>query len=478
MSDLFHGFLRAAAPEHADPVFVAAADTENATSGAASDKKNVGAPMDRVDGRLKVTGGARYAAEFSAPGIAHGVLLQSSIASGRIRSLDTTEAERAPGVIAVITYRNLPTMPRPSVPPAGESLPLLTPEIYYSGQNVAVVVAETFEQAEHAAALIQVDYVAQTPVVSLEAHLGDAFVPNTGNRPAASKRGDFATAAASAPVKVQQIYRTPIEHHNPMEPHGTVAVWSGNSLTVYDATQGVGNTAQNLAEQFGILPEDVHVIDPFVGGGFGCKGQSWAHTALDGGRGKSRRQARAAIADAAADVQLERTSAADAPGKRSGGDAGRKAGGACSTRPLRTPRATTNSWSRPAHPRQCCTRARTSMSGIGSSASTPVHRLTCAHQVSRAARSDLRPAMDELAVAAALDPIELRLRNYAEIDESTGHPWSSKSLRECYARGAERFGWSRRDPRPGSMRDGRWLIGSAWRLPRTPRTSVPRAPRR
>src|SRR5437868_2033068 len=139
--------------------------------------KIVGAPMDRVDGRLKVTGGARYAAEFSAPRLAHAVLLQSTIASGRIKSLDTAAAERAPGVIAVITYRNIPPMPRPSVPPAGESLPLLNPEIHYSGQNVAVVIAETFEQAEHATALIKIDYVVQKPAVVLDEHVGDAFVP-------------------------------------------------------------------------------------------------------------------------------------------------------------------------------------------------------------------------------------------------------------------------------------------------------------
>ena len=458
MSDLFRGFLRAAAPEHADPVFVAAADTENATPGSASDKKNVGAPMDRVDGRLKVTGGAKYAAEFSAPGIAHGVLLQSSIASGRIRGVATTEAERAPGVIAVITYRNLPTMPRPSVPPAGESLPLLTPDIYYSGQNVAVVVAETFEQAEHAAALIQVDYVAQTPVVSLETHLGDAFVPNTGNRPAASKRGDFAAAAASAPVKVQQIYRTPIEHHNPMEPHGTVAVWSGNSLTVYDATQGVGNTAQNLAEQFGILPEAVHVTDPFVGGGFGCKGQSWAHTALAAVAAK--------VAGRPVRLSLTRRQMFSSNGHR---PQTRQANALAATQDGKLVALQHQAVTHTSRNDEFMEPTGAPASMLYSCANVDVgHRLvrlnTGSPTYMRAPGESsgsfgLETLMDELAVAAALDPIELRLRNYAEIDESAGHPWSSKSLRECYARGAERFGWPRRDPRPGSMRDGRWLIG-------------------
>ena len=459
MSDLFEGFLRAAAPEHADPVFVAAAESEGAAPGAAPEaRKNVGAPMDRVDGRLKVTGGAKYAAEFSAPRIAYGALLQSRIASGRISGLDTAAAERAPGVIAVMTYRNLPAMPRPSVPPAGESLPLLTPEIYYSGQNVAVVIAEIFEQAEHAAALIQVDYVAQMPVVSLEQHLGDAFVPNAGNRPAASKRGDFATAAASAPIKVQQIYRTPIEHHNPMEPHGTVAVWNGNGLTVYDATQGVGNTAQNLAEQFGLLPEDVHVIDPFVGGGFGCKGQSWAHTALTAVAAK--------VTGRPVRLSLTRRQMFSSNGHRPQTRQANLFAASKDGKLLALQHQAVTHTSRndefmeptggPASLLYSCANVDVGHRLVRLNTGSPTYMRAPGES---SGSFGLETIMDEIAVAAALDPIELRLRNYAEIDESTGHPWSSKSLRECYARGAELFGWSRRDPRPGSMRDGRWLIG-------------------
>jgi xanthine dehydrogenase YagR molybdenum-binding subunit len=458
MNDLFQDFLNAVPAERADPVFLAAAESPGAAGGVEENKKNVGASMDRVDGRLKVTGGAKYAAEFSAPQLAYGVLLQSRIASGRISDLDTTDAERAPGVIAVITYRNLPPMPRPSVPPAGESLPLLTPEIYYSGQNVAVVVAETFEQGEHAATLIHVEYVTQVPIVILEDHLADAFVPNAGNRPAASKRGDFASASAFAPVKVQQIYRTPIEHHNPMEPHGTVAVWNGDRLTVYDATQGVGNSAQNLAEQFGLLPEDVHVIDPFVGGGFGCKGQSWAHTALTAVAAK--------VVGRPVRLSLTRRQMFTSNGHRP------------QTRQANV-FAATQDGKLVALQHQAITHTSRNdefMEPTGGPASLLYscpnvdvgHRLvrlnTGSPTYMRAPGESsgsfgLETVMDELAVAAAIDPIELRLRNYAEIDESSGHPWSSKSLRQCYARGAELFGWSRRDPRAASMRDGRWLIG-------------------
>jgi xanthine dehydrogenase YagR molybdenum-binding subunit len=460
LDDLFEHFLIAAGPEHADPVFVAAAETDAHAPGAPDPKKHVGAAMDRVDGRLKVTGGARYAAEFSAPRLARAVLLQSTVASGRISNLDTAEAERALGVIAIITYRNLPAMPRPSVPPAGESLPLLTPEIHYSGQNVAVVVAETFEQADHAASLIRVEYAGQKPTVSLEDHLRDAFVPNTGNRPPTSKRGDFAGAATSAPLKVEHIYRTPIEHHNPMEPHGTVAVWSGDTLTVYDATQGVGNTAQNLAEQFGLLPEDVHVIDPFVGGGFGCKGQSWAHTPLAALAAK--------VTGRPVRLSLSRRQMFSSNGHRPQTRQANVLAASRDGKLVALQHQAHNHTSRndefveptggPAALLYSCPNVDVTQRLVRLNTGSPTYMRAPGES---SGSFGLETAMDELAVAAAIDPIELRLRNYAEIDESTGHPWSSKSLRQCYTRGAELFGWSRRDARPGSMREGqgRWLIG-------------------
>ena len=254
-------------------------------------------------------------------------------------------------------------MSLPSVPPAGDSLPLLDPEIRYSGQSIAVVIAETLEAAEHAAELVQVEYDTQPPSVVMEDGLRQSFVPNSGNRPAESKRGNFASAAASAAVKVDAVYRTPAEHHNPMEPHATTATWDGNRLTVYDATQGVGNTAQNLAEQFNLEHEDVHVVDPFVGGGFGCKGQSWPHVALTAAASKlvgrpvrlalTRRQMFSSIGH-----RPERTfspPAATESSLRSG------------TRPTITRRSATSSWNPPADRRRCCMRAPMSTSAIGSS---------------------------------------------------------------------------------------------------------------
>jgi xanthine dehydrogenase YagR molybdenum-binding subunit len=414
--------------------------------------------MDRVDGRLKVTGAARYAAELDAPGIAHAVLVQSAIARGRVSDIDTQEAERGPGVIAVITFDNMPQMPLPSVPPAGTSVPLLSKDIVYSGQNIAVVVAETLEQAQGAAQLLDVQYDAEPPDADIERRLDRGFVPNTSIRPGRSQRGDVKNAINTAPARLQQIYRTPIEHHNPMEPHATVAMWSGDRLTVYDATQGVSNTAQNLAELFGIAPEDVRVIDPFVGGGFGCKGQSWPHTPI---AALAARVTKRPVKLALTRRQMF-SSVGHRPGTRQENIYGARQDGhlvAVQHRAF-TETSQTDEFMEP-------TGAPVNM--MYSCANVDIeHRLVRLHvgaptymrAPGEASGSfGQETAMDELAIALNMDPVQLRMRNYAEIDESSGREWSSKSLNECYEQAAEKFGWSRRSARPGSMRDGRWLIG-------------------
>jgi xanthine dehydrogenase YagR molybdenum-binding subunit len=262
-----------------------------------------------------------------------------------------------------------------------------------------------------------------------------------------------------APLKVEQIYRTPIEHHNPMEPHGTVAVWNGNSLTVYDATQGVSNTAQNLAEQFGLLPEDVRVIDPFVGGGFGCKGQSWPHTALTAVAAK--------VTGRPVRLSLTRRQMFSSKGHRPQTRQANVLAAAKDGKLIALQHKAHGDTSRndefmeptggPASLLYSCANVDIEHWLVRLNVGSPTFMRAPGES---SGSFGLETAMDELAVSAAIDPIELRLRNYAEIDESTGHRWSSKSLRECYARGAEIFDWSRRDPRPRSMREGRLLIGT------------------
>lgn len=240
----------------------------------------IGQPLNRVDGRLKVTGGARYSAEFNLPQLVHAVLVQSAIARGRITNLDTRKATQAPGVLAVITHLNRPPLAIPSSPPAGQSQALLGgPEIQYSGQTIAVVVATTLEQAQHAASLLSVDYQEEKPDVIMLDHLDQAFRPTAG-RAADALRGNIAAGLAQATTTIDQAYTTPVEHHNPMEPHATVASWDGDTLTVYDATQSVYGSRGALAEAFGLEQDKVRVISHFLGGGFGCKGMSWPHTTL------------------------------------------------------------------------------------------------------------------------------------------------------------------------------------------------------
>jgi xanthine dehydrogenase YagR molybdenum-binding subunit len=421
-------------------------------------KKIVGQPMDRVDGRLKVTGSARYAAEFSVPNMVYGVLVQSGIAKGRARNIDTAAAQRAPGVITVITQANMPPVRRPSNPPSGDTVPLLDPQVRYSGQTLAVVVASTFEQAEHAAELVRIDYDVETPAVMMAARLKDAFTPQTGNRPSESKRGDYAAAMKTARRQLEQVYRTPTEHHNPLEPHATIATWQGAKLTVYDATQGVSNSSENLAELFGLEPDDIHVIDPFVGGGFGCKGQSWPHTPL------------AALAARAVGrpvkIVLTRrqmfTSNGHRPETRQATTLGADVDGKLAALSHHAHNHTSQSdefvepSGSPVGMLYSCANVEIEHKLVRLNVPAPTYMRAPGES---SGSFSIETAMDELAAALGIDPIELRLRNYAEMDESTGHPFSSKSLRECYARGADAFGWAKRAPKPRSMRDGRWLVG-------------------
>ena len=256
----------------------------NETNGA------VGKPMDRVDGRLKVTGGAKYAAEFPLPNIAHAVILTSSIAKGRIAKMDTSAADSAPGVVKILTPMNAPRVPSdPGSPGAGAARPqdrkitvLQDDKVYYNNQPIALAIAETLEQAMYAASLIQVEYHEEKPVLDMEREKKNAYKPKAANQePTDTDRGDFELGNRAANRRVEQIYTTPMENHNPMEPHATTAVWDGDDhLTVYDATQGVFGVQNVLAKIFALPKPNVRCVSYFVGGGFGCKGSVWSHIPL------------------------------------------------------------------------------------------------------------------------------------------------------------------------------------------------------
>ncbi|HEX4440484.1 MAG TPA: molybdopterin cofactor-binding domain-containing protein, partial [Thermoanaerobaculia bacterium] len=225
----------------------------------------IGKELTRVEGVAKVTGKAKYAAEYAVPNLAYGFIVLGTVAKGRITAIDTRDADGAPGVLRVLTHSNAPRL----APAENDQSfrPLQSDRIYFNAQPVALVVAETFEQARYASRLVKVTYDAEKSSTDTEALRGRARVPSKGQPP--KRRGDPDAALRTAAVKVDAEYRVPIEHHNPMEPHGAVAFWEGGKLTVFDKSQEVYNDRKHLATSFAVPEDDVTVISPFVGGAFG-----------------------------------------------------------------------------------------------------------------------------------------------------------------------------------------------------------------
>jgi xanthine dehydrogenase YagR molybdenum-binding subunit len=419
-----------------------------------------GAALDRVEGRLKVTGKIPYAPETPVANVAHAVIVGATAAPGRLEAVDTRAAERAPGVLAVLTHANAPKLPGAQA--AGERvLQLLQDDVVrYHDQPIAVVVADTLENAQQAARLVTARTQAEASNVDIRRELDRAYKPEKGARgPADSERGDFERGLAAAAARVDATYTTPSEHHNPMEPHGTIAVWQGaDQLTVYDSTQGIFGTRRRIAALFGLPATAVRVICLYVGGGFGCKGTPWSHVAL------------AVMAARAVGrpvkLVLTRHQMFSLVGHRPvtvqrvvlGADAGGRL--TAIRHDVHAATSRFDEFIEPAavHTRllYACPNVRTSHRLVRLDVPTPTFTRAPGEASGTFA---LESAMDELATALRIDPLELRLRNYAEHDPDSGKPWSSKSLRACYRLGAERFGWAKRKPEPRSMRDGRALVG-------------------
>ncbi|CAN7606712.1 xanthine dehydrogenase family protein molybdopterin-binding subunit [Trinickia sp. LjRoot230] len=424
----------------------------------------VGQPLDRTDGILKVTGQAQYAAEFPAANMAHAVLVTSTIARGTIASIDDARAQSMPGVLYVMTFRNAPRLPGDGKakvsPPALRRLSLLQDnEVHYDNEPVAVVVADSLEHATHAADELRIDYRPIAPTLDFARAKPASHPPASMiGGPADTMRGHPEAALRAGAVRVDVRYTTPMEHHNPVEPHAVLALWDGPQLTLYDTTQGVSNAQQAVATTLGIPAEQVHVISPFVGGGFGCKGSVWSHVVL--------------CAMAAREVGRPVRLALTRP-QMFGPVGGRPrteqhiVAAAHSDGTLSALRHDTFSntsmiedWT------ETCGVVTRMLYAVPNLATT--HRLvplnvgtpTFMRAPGEATGSfALESAMDELAYALKMDPIEFRLKNYAEISPQENKPWSSKQLRECYRVGAERFGWAQRPRAPRSMRDGDTLTG-------------------
>ncbi|MCK2213463.1 xanthine dehydrogenase family protein molybdopterin-binding subunit [Actinomadura sp. ATCC 31491] len=439
--------------------------TAERTTGA---EKYVGQPVDRRDGRAKVTGEARFAAEHPYPGLAHAALVPAAIARGRITAIDTAAARAVPGVIEVLTHENAAPMkpPRAFTPldlstfvSATSVNYLATDEVHWNGQPVAVVVAETPQAAGYAATLVRPAYQELPAVVDFAAEEPNA-VPQKGNllQEATADKGDALAALAAAPVKVDLRFTTPPYHHNAIEPHATTAVWDGDRLTVHESTQNIAWLRKHLAQRFEVPERNVRVLSPYVGGGFGGKAMVWAGTLLAVLAARAvGRPVRLALSRAA----VYRTVGGRTPSTQRvalGADADGRLTAIVHTSVSRTGRvggmpepitsATRHLYAAPnIHLRQHLVQldlvSNTAMRAPGEAIGTFA----------------LESAVDELAWQLGLDPIELRMRNEPERDPVDGKRFTRRLVREAYALGAERFGWSGREPRAGAMRDGRWLVG-------------------
>lgn len=428
---------------------------------------HLGDGTDRVDGRLKVTGRAPYAYEHNVPRAACGVLVMSTIPSGRISAMDTSAAENSPSVLLVMTHKNAPKsatlQSHKSEQPAGRLLQVLQDDVVrYSNQPIGVVVAETIEQANEAARLIRVEYQREPHHVDLESRLGEAFKPNDmggSKEPPDSNRGNMQAGIAESDAHIDHIYSTPFEVHNPMEPHATITLWEGpEHLTIYDATQGVFTDRKRVAALLDLKPENVRVISPYLGGGFGSKGPVWSHVILTAMAAKKlNRPVKLAVARPQMFGMLgfrsETRQALKAGAKKDGTLTALSSHTTCLTS---TFDEFVEAASLSARMLYTSPNNSTSHRLIRANTGTPSYMRAPGEAPGT---YGLEAAMDEMAYAINMDPVEFRLKNYAEQDPEKKIPWSSKSLRECYRLGAERFGWSKRTMAPRSMRDGNTLIG-------------------
>jgi xanthine dehydrogenase YagR molybdenum-binding subunit len=430
-------------------------------------KEVTGQPIDRVDGKAKITGTATYTAEFQLDNLAYGVAVTSTIAKGHIASIDTGPAEKVPGVIGVLTYKNSMSLhfPQGADPGAGkfgekDLLPLQSDRIFYDGQHVAVVIAASFEKAEYAASLINITYRPEGAVHQLHNQLQKAYKPKSGlgGQELQQKRGDTDAALETATVKLIQTYSTPVYHHNAMEPHATIAAWHGEELMVYDSTQSVYGSRNLLASMLGLEQEKVRLVALFIGGGFGSKGFSWPNTVMAAMAAK--------LVNRPVKLVLSRQQMFSTAGRRSQTIQRISFGAGIDGKLSALKHETTSETS--------FVDEFVEPSGIASIMIYDSPAAEISHQVVRLNRGTPCPmrapgestgsfamevAMDELAAQLGMDPLALRLANHADLDPQKQKPFSEKRLKECYERGAAAIGWARRNPAPGSMRQGNLLLG-------------------
>jgi xanthine dehydrogenase YagR molybdenum-binding subunit len=419
----------------------------------------IGGRQSRFEGSMKVTGAATYALEYPVEGLAHAVLVQSTIPAGRVVKVDTSRALAAPGVLLILTPEDDLGLVAASDwygnRPENQPYHPLPREVRFNGQSIAAVVAESREQASEAAKLIDVSYEETPSVASLDD-------PNAGEGKVmdnlTSAWGDAETALAAAPVRIEAEFRTPREYHVAMEPHGLTVKWDGEQLTVWEPSQWSHGMARTYSEWFGIPNESVRLISPFIGGGFGSKGAALAHSAV----------AVVAAKKLGRPVKLALTRAQNFTSY----------GGRAATRQKIALGATEDGVLQAIVHRGVSETSTYVDYPEQTGAATPIlykvenfssqHRVVPVNTVTPGALRGpgknpsaygIECAIEELAFKIGMDPLEIRLKNYADHDYQSGKPWSTRRLREALTEGAEAFGWSRRSHAPRSMRDGRQLIG-------------------
>jgi xanthine dehydrogenase YagR molybdenum-binding subunit len=430
---------------------------------------NIGQPLTRRDGVLKVTGSAHYAGDHHPHGMLYAALAVSSITRGRVTFLDIAAAKAHPGVVEVMTPANKPALaqdPDDKTNPFMFRLDLLQNDrVRYANQPIAVVIAETLEAATEGAGLLSPRYEIEPPRIGLDA--AESFVPPTvgvGN-PSEVHRGDVTAGLAAASKQIEATFETSVQYHNPMEPHAIVAAWDGDSLSIDTPSQGLALAQARIAGLFGISPDKIHIRSPFLGGGFGCKGLISGPQVLGIMAARmvgrpvklvlSRDQMFGPVGHRAPTRQTFRMGA-DNDGKLTALDHRTK-----------TTTSSFDDFFEPAsdisHVLYASPAIATSHEAVRVDTGTPLFMRAPGEATGSIA---LESAIDEMAHACAMDPLAFRLKNYAEVEPISGKPFSSKALRECYMRGAERFGWQRRPLAPHQMRDQDgllvgWGVGTA-----------------
>ncbi|MGR6330234.1 xanthine dehydrogenase family protein molybdopterin-binding subunit [Sphingomonas sp. XXL09] len=425
----------------------------------------IGSPVSRLDGALKVQGEARFAAEYRFDDMVYAALAFATIARGRITAIDSAAAEAAPGVVLVMTHRNAPRMNKPGVfgssPTAvgPADLPILQDDrIHWNGQPIACVLAETQEQADHAASLLRFTFAEEPSTTSLEQAKANGIEKGVFmGRPLADTIGDADAALATAAHRVDQRYHTPRHNHNPIEPHAATLAWQGDELIIHDASQMVTAQAQTIGEVFDLKPAQVRLTSPYVGGGFGSKGL-WDHQIIGAAAAK--------LAGRPVRITLSREGVYRTVGGRTlteqrvaiGADAdGRFQALIHTGLSVMTPHNNM--------PEPFILGTRAGYAAPNITLGVEVTRMNMLANTFMRAPGEavgtfaLECAIDELAVDMGIDPVELRLRNEPDKDPTSGLPFSSRHIVEAWRQGAEKFGWADRPTTAGTRRDGEWQIG-------------------